>query len=129
MKQSRNTQQRKLIRDLLDNNYDHLTADEIYEIIRKKNPTISRGTVYRNLNVLSDSGEIRKLTMPTGPDHYDCMRENHYHFLCSECNCVLDVDLEYNSTLNEVTPPGCKTEYHSLVLIGLCPKCNCENKF
>ena len=129
MKQSRNTQQRNLIRELLDNNYDHLTADEIYEIIRKKNPTISRGTVYRNLNVLSDSGEIRKLTMPTGPDHYDCMRETHYHFLCSECNCVLDVDLEYNSALNEVTPPGCKTEYHSLVLIGLCPKCNCENKF
>ena len=52
MKQSRNTQQRNLIRELLDNNYDHLTADEIYEIIRKKNPTISRGTVYRNLNVL-----------------------------------------------------------------------------
>lgn len=58
MKQSRNTSQRQLVRDLLEGNFSHPTADEIYELARKANPSISRGTVYRNLNLLADSGEI-----------------------------------------------------------------------
>mgnify|MGYP001157441651 CR=1 FL=1 len=126
MKQSRNTSQRQLVRDLLEGNFSHPTADEIYELARKANPSISRGTVYRNLNLLADSGEILRLNMPIGPDHYDSRTHPHYHFLCRCCGRVIDTGLPYDSSLNLAAPelPGCKTESHRLILIGLCPQCN-----
>ncbi|MEG0570201.1 MAG: transcriptional repressor [Oscillospiraceae bacterium] len=126
MKQTRNTPQRELIRGLLKGNFTHPTADEIYELARKESTTISRGTVYRNLNFLTNMGEIAKLSMPVGPDHYDCETQNHYHFLCSNCNRVLDTQIPYYDQLNLQTAhvPGCKTQWHRLILVGLCPDCN-----
>lgn len=126
MKQSRNTQQRQLVQELLENNYEHPTADEVYELARKKNPKISRGTVYRNLNALVKKGNLLKVALPVGPDHFDFETHKHYHFLCRSCNRVLNADLPYNEKLNEATAsiPGCKTEGHRLVLVGLCPDCN-----
>lgn len=121
----RNTKQRQLVFDLVTNYATHPTADEIYERARDQDPRISRGTVYRNLNVLSEAGEIRKLHMPAGPDHFDCRMDDHYHFLCRSCNKVVDVKLTYKEQLNE-TPPGLDgytTEWHRLILVGLCPDC------
>lgn len=124
IKQTRNTPQRQLIRSLLQDNINHPTADEIYELARKENPSISRGTVYRNLNLLSDCGEIRRLMMPIGPDHFDFNASHHYHFLCRCCNRVLDACLPYDEDLNMMSPSGCKTEWHKLILVGLCSDCN-----
>ncbi|MEG1931166.1 MAG: transcriptional repressor [Anaerovorax sp.] len=130
MKQIRNTPQRNLIRGLLEGNYAHPTADDVYELARKENPSISRGTVYRNLNLLADNQEITRLRMPVGPDHYDFKTQNHYHFLCRNCNCVLDAQIPYDDGLNSETAsiPGCKTEWHRLILVGLCPDCNKPKK-
>lgn len=126
MKQIRNTSQRRLIRELLESNYTHPTADEVYELARSKNPSISRGTVYRNLNFMADNGEILRLRMPFGPDHYDSCTQNHYHFLCRSCNKVIDSELGYYDALNLAAPgtEGCKIETHRLILIGLCPDCD-----
>ncbi|NLD10790.1 MAG: transcriptional repressor [Clostridiales bacterium] len=121
----RNSQQRKLIAGIMKDNYDHPTADEIYELSRIKEPAISRGTVYRNLNQLVEMGEISKLTMPVGPDHFDCREQNHYHFLCRKCHKVFDTPLEYDDSLN-VAPgsmEGFRIEGHRLLLVGLCPQC------
>jgi Fur family ferric uptake transcriptional regulator len=123
--QTRKSPQRSLVLSLLKNNYSHPTADEIYELARAKDPKISRGTVYRNLNLLAELGEIRKLPMPSGPDHFDCNLESHYHFLCRRCSRVFDTPLAYNEALNQ-TPdamPGFQTEWHRLLLVGLCPSC------
>lgn len=121
----RNTKQRQLVLGLVTDYGTHPTADEIYEQARDRDPRISRGTVYRNLNVLSEAGEIRKLNMPTGPDHFDCRMDNHYHFLCRSCHKVVDVNLPYKEQLNEAPPGlgGYTTEWHRLILVGLCPDC------
>ena len=122
---TRNSLQRSLILSIVKENCSHLTADEVYESARAQDPKISRGTVYRNLNLLSEMGEIRRLPMPGGPDHYDCNLSDHYHFLCRRCNRVFDTPLSYNRGLN-LTPEamsGFKTEWHRLLLIGLCPDC------
>lgn len=128
MKHNRNTPQKQLIHNLINQNQNHPTADEVYELARQLNPTISRGTVYRNLNFLSETNEIRRLTMPTGPDHYDFRAGDHYHFLCRRCNKVFDTPLVYDSELNTVTPnmPGFKAEGHQLIIVGLCPACNSD---
>lgn len=128
MKQTRNTPQKQLVRNLLINNNDHPTAEEVFIKARKKNSKISRATVYRNLNLLADSGEIRRLHMPLGSDHYDFRTDNHYHFLCKNCYKVLDAQIPYNEELNRVIPSidGCKTEWHKLILVGLCHECNSD---
>ena len=126
MAQTRNSRQRNLIFSLMKNNTGHPTADEVYDLVRERDPKISRGTVYRNLNLLAGLGEIRKLPMPGGPDHFDCTLENHYHFLCRRCGRVFDTPLAYNHSLNQ-TPPamaGFQTEWHRLLLVGLCPDCD-----
>ncbi|MEG0913564.1 MAG: transcriptional repressor [Oscillospiraceae bacterium] len=125
MKQTRSTSQKRLIMSIMEDNYNHPTADEIYEQARRTDPHISRGTIYRNLNILSDSGAIRKLAMPEGPDHFDCNMNDHYHFLCRCCNRVFDTEIEYKKELN-CSPPGLqgfKTEWHRLVMVGLCSEC------
>ena len=128
MQQTRTTAQRKLIMALMENNYAHPTADEVFEQARALDAHISRGTVYRNLNLLSEQGRIRRLQMPEGPDHYDCMLENHYHFFCRACHRVFDTKLPYNERFNLESPglPGFMTEGHRLILTGLCPDCRAQ---
>ena len=64
--QRRNTKQRKLVLDTVRQSYNHPTADEIYNAVREQDDKISRGTVYRNLNLLADAGEILSIKTPGG---------------------------------------------------------------
>ena len=124
-KQLRNTHQRQLVLDTVRQSKDHPVADTIYERARENDQTISKGTVYRNLNLLSELGEIRNLSMPLGPDHYDFNIDNHYHFICNKCFCVVDANIPYNEEFNSARAdlPGYQTKWHRLVLVGLCPEC------
>ena len=126
----RNTHQRALVLGIVRANLNHPTADEIYDLAREKDPSISKGTVYRNLNLLSDMNEIRKLPMPYGPDHYDFNMSSHYHFICRRCNKVVDANIPYRDELNNAgaDKPDYVTESHRLILVGLCPECAKEEK-
>jgi Fur family peroxide stress response transcriptional regulator len=130
MSAPRNTIQKKLIAEIMENNLTHPTADEVYTEARKKQPRISRATVYRVLNIMSKSGQIKRLTMPYGSDHYDSRCDNHYHFFCRKCYRVFDTDLSYDDSLN-MNPsgkPGFHTEWHRLLLCGLCDECSDSEK-
>lgn len=122
----RNSHQRQLVLSIVKSSYNHPIADEVYEIARYQDSSISKGTVYRNLNLLADLGEIRKLHMPFGPDHYDFNLVNHYHFICRCCNKVVDASIPYHDELNQAQAqlPGYLTEWHKLILVGLCAECN-----
>ena len=114
MRQIRNTPQREIVRQAMHENYSHPTAEEIYEQIHLK---------HRNLNLLAQQGEIFRLHMPEGPDHYDYTTSPHYHFLCRKCNRIVDAEIPFEENFDHYCPPGCKTESHILTLIGLCPEC------
>ena len=124
-KSLRNTHQRRLVLDIVKSSMDHPNAGEIYERAREIDPTISKGTVYRNLNLLSEMDEIKRLPMPVGPDHFDNRTTNHYHFICRECYRVVDVEIPYFNSLesNAELLPGFVIENHRLVLTGLCADC------
>lgn len=85
--------QRKAIYDFLAGRRDHPTADVIYDGIRKNISNISLGTVYRNLNLLSDSGRIRKVDCGDGLEHFDANTDAHQHFVCENCGCIEDIFL------------------------------------
>ena len=88
------SRQRESIKDFLSTRKDHPTADTIYMNIRKQFPNISLGTIYRNLNLLSDIGEITRLTTGDGCDHYDFNTAPHNHFVCTRCHSVLDLEMD-----------------------------------
>ena len=78
------SRQRESIKEFLRSRTDHPTADTVYENLRQIYPNISLGTVYRNLSLLSDIGEIRKLTNFGSADRYDGRVAPHSHFMCTK---------------------------------------------
>lgn len=121
----RTTKQRELILDELRSVRTHPTAIEVYERVRKKLPKISLGTVYRNLELLSEYGLIQKLEMAGTQKRFDGITENHYHVRCIVCGRVDDVEIEPLETINDAI--GSASDYdilwHRLEFVGICPRC------
>lgn len=88
------SRQREEIKNFLMTRKDHPTADVVYMNVRQENPNISLGTVYRNLTLLADMGEILRLRVGDGVDHFDADTSQHYHFICTECGSVIDLEMD-----------------------------------
>jgi Fe2+ or Zn2+ uptake regulation protein len=121
----RMTRQRKVILEELRNVGTHPSADEIYEMVRKRLPRISLGTVYRNLEILSESGEIQKLELGCAQKRFDGIANNHYHIRCIHCNRVDDAPLEFDEAMNHELSGATdfKIIGHKLEFLGICPDC------
>lgn len=89
--QTRMTRQRAVILEELRKVKSHPTADELYSIVRERLPRISLGTVYRNLDFLADSGEIRRLEAAGSTKRFDGDISWHQHVRCSTCGRIGDV--------------------------------------
>ena len=125
MEKRRNTYQRDVIRQVMKDNYNHPTADQIYDLVKKKDPKISRGTVYRNLAILVENKEIKHYKSPLGPDHYDFHTKPHYHCLCRVCNKLFDANVKYNNKYDSIDlgDDNFTLESHDLIFIGTCITC------
>ena len=80
----------------------HLTAEDVFGIVRGEIPNISLGTVYRNLNVLVEHGMLAKLELPGGSDHFEANTQLHYHVQCTGCGRIYDVELPLFGWLDDV---------------------------
>lgn len=120
----RNTKQRRLVLDAVRAHRGHLSADQIYLTVRGIDSKISRGTVYRNLKVLVQQGEILHVKLPHS-DRFESRLDNHYHLLCTGCGAVSDVPLPYRGELDEAAAKetGYAIVRHRAVFEGLCPLC------
>ncbi|MDE7114758.1 MAG: transcriptional repressor, partial [Acetatifactor sp.] len=94
--------QRDKIMAFLMGRKDHPTADIVYMNVRKEYPNISLGTVYRNLTLLANMGEITRLRVGDGVDHFDADTSPHYHFVCTECGSVIDLEMENIDTIQDI---------------------------
>ena len=94
MTNRRNTIQKDLVKNAVYEMKRHVTANEVYEFLKKEYPTIGKGTVYRNLDILSEEGALRKVEVPDGANRFDITLKNHYHVRCIKCGEVSDVDME-----------------------------------
>ncbi len=90
------SRQRESIKHYLMTTKEHPTADEVYIHVKQEFPNISLGTVYRNLNLLTDIGEAVKITTPNGGDRFDGTLKPHNHFLCTKCGRLLDLEQDMN---------------------------------
>ena len=122
----RNTIQRQLVIAAVRFLADHPTAEEVYDRITMEYPDISKGTVYRNLNSLVESGLLGKVSVPSGADRFDHILAKHYHIKCTHCGKYMNVeDLDYFQDLDQkvAAVTHYKMEHHDIVFSGLCPEC------
>ena len=124
------SKQRAEILKTVTENRIHPTADTVYTLMREKMPDISLGTVYRNLNLLAENGDIRKIPVPNGSDRFDSRMNPHEHMICTECGEVFDIDMDIMSNVKPLagrehnfTISSC-----SLTVYGICAKCAEKNK-
>jgi Fur family peroxide stress response transcriptional regulator len=120
--------QKKMIGDTLAQ-MDHPTAAEVYEEVRKAYPQISLGTVYRNLSLMADDGEILRLSFPDAPDRFDPNAHEHYHVACSRCGRIFDTDHTLSPELVKQIDraveacTGVRVENRMMIFIGVCAAC------
>jgi Fe2+ or Zn2+ uptake regulation protein len=121
----RTTHQRTVILEEIRNVNTHPTADEVYEMVRKRLPRISLGTVYRNLEVLSTCGLIQKIGPVSSQMRFDGDPRHHYHVRCIHCGRVEDAPIEMIDTVEQDIRKA--SDYtilaHRLEFIGVCPAC------
>ncbi|MDQ7784297.1 MAG: transcriptional repressor [Desulfomonilaceae bacterium] len=129
-RQLRNTQQRRVILEELERVATHPTAGEIYQLVRKRLPRISLGTVYRNLEILSHAGKIRTIEFAGMEKRFDGITDDHYHVRCVKCGKIDDVPIRTIPQINEAV--NGKTDYeilgHRLEFVGVCAGCTKRNR-
>ena len=126
----RMTRQRQVILEELRKVNTHPSADEVYEMVRKRLPRISLGTVYRNLEILSESGEIKKLEPGSSLKRFDGNPSEHFHIRCIRCNRIADMPMasDFEIDLADMTPTEYEILGHRLEFFGLCPHCSNHSK-
>jgi Fur family transcriptional regulator, peroxide stress response regulator len=121
----RHTQQLKVVWDAIKNETSHPTADQIYEKVRRAMPTISLGTVYRNLQKLVAEKKLKVLTLGR-TQRFDPMVDRHDHFICERCNRVYDIVVKSTEKVLSSSLPrqGFKVTAHQVTLYGICKGCS-----
>ena len=125
----RNTRQRQVILDELRGITSHPTAADLYQMVRQYLPKISLGTVYRNLELLAEIGEIQKVEIAGLEARFDGNASVHHHVRCESCGKVDDLD-EVPGGLGDFVassrfshPNGYEILGYHLVFSGRCPAC------
>lgn len=121
----RQTQQKNAILHVLKASRSHPTADQIYEEVRRIVPKISKGTVYRNLRLLFEEGNVLELQFEDAACRYDGQTEAHYHFKCNKCGCVLDLEEAVDRELEKkvAARTGLVVTNHHTEFRGFCKNC------
>ncbi len=122
----RNSKQRQLILETVKGLCTHPTAEEIFLLVREQNPNISLGTVYRNLNLLSEMGEILKLDLGVGSEHFDGCNQEHGHLVCTCCGAIEDLPCNLSESIRSLMETKLNRHMDTIYLTvtGLCKNCS-----
>ncbi len=124
------SRQRECIKEYLMSTDEHPTADVIYQNVRQEFPKISLGTVYRNLTLLVDIGEVKKISTGDGTEHYDADTSAHSHYYCRCCHRLMDLDItpDVNQILAASSAGLGTIESANLLFTGVCKDCVLANE-
>ena len=125
------SKQRECIINIIRNLRTHPTAEEIYMKVKQVDEKISRSTVYRNINILVENGDVTKISMPVGPDRYDYNHETHNHIICEKCGKVYDFYYDIPKSLkNEIQNQlfGKISLTDSIEINGICYECKSKKE-
>ena len=125
-------QRRSIVDTIIDNEGKHLTAEEIYDKVKKSCPEIGLATVYRTILLLEELGVISRLDLNDGCSRYEIVHSNethrHHHLICNTCHKVSEVQDDLLEELEAVIEKQYKFKIldHSLKFYGICDECQKE---
>ncbi|MBR0163122.1 MAG: transcriptional repressor [Lachnospiraceae bacterium] len=124
------SRQREIIRNFMQGRTDHPTADVVYMNVRKEIPNISLGTVYRNLMLLVQMGELLKVEVGDGTVHFDPLTDDHAHLICNTCGKVEDLMLSVDEAMKQEAEhlSGGTVDGYTLTFTGTCAACRAADK-
>ena len=127
----RNSKQRTLVLDVLKASHEHPNAEEVYLAVKQQLPDISLGTVYRNLNLLEEMGQIIRIQTGIGGDSFGAVPRMHPHLICTECGGVSDLDCQIDKETEllrqALQTSGAQIQDVQIRAWGICGRCR-ENK-
>lgn len=120
------SEKREAIYILIRNTKTHPSAEWVYQQLKDKYPNISLGTVYRNMAMFVEQGLVVSIGTVNGRERFDADTSLHAHFICDECEAVIDLDyLPYDRELDDSVAlnTGHSVKNHSVFFHGKCRKC------
>jgi len=122
---ARPSRQCRLVYEIVERSHSHPTAHQVFVQARRRLPSISLGTVYRNLRQLADEGHVQENKMGGEPARFEVPRQRHYHIWCIECGRLEDLTLPYQDALDRKAQRlvRFRLEQHRMEFFGVCPEC------
>ena len=119
------SRQREMILNYLNDTKTHPSADQVFQYVKSEIPNISLGTIYRNLNLLTELGTIQRITTNDGIEHYDATTEPHYHLYCKGCGCIIDMDMPNMPEIEKLAERYFDgvIDGHTTLFFGYCKEC------
>lgn len=119
------TRQRRVIWELLAGRGEHLTADEILAHVRQSQPSIARSTVYRALDALEATGDVRAARLGGPSVRYEVAERPHHHAICQICGRVQHLDEELVGAVEQELARRARftAVRTDLVVLGVCSTC------
>jgi Fe2+ or Zn2+ uptake regulation protein len=124
-KRPRRTQQLEVVWEVIKDDHSHPTADQVYAKVRRRLPSMSLATVYRNLQKLVAEEKLQILMLGRS-QRFDPLTKRHQHFICEQCGRVFDVlvDREDDIRPAKLPHPEFKVSSHQLAFYGACKQCS-----
>jgi Fur family peroxide stress response transcriptional regulator len=120
------THQRQIIYHAVMSAADHPTPEAVYEKVRRQAPSISLGTVYKNIHTFLDAGMLCEVSLHHGSLRVDARTAPHHHLVCRLCRGIIDLDerdLE-PARVRKKLPAGFRVERQNVEIIGVCQSCS-----
>ena len=126
------TNQRDLILDVFLRTEEHLSNEDLYQLVKKEDPTVGQTTVYRTLKILTEAGLAREVRFGDGRTHYEhnYKHQHHDHMICSECGKIIEFFSAELEAIQDQMAAKHRFEItqHLLRIIGICAECRREKK-
>ena len=120
------TFQRQVIYEAVVDSREHPTPELIYEQVRRRMPSISLGTVYKNVKTFLDSGVLKEVTLHHGSLRLESNMTPHHHLVCSSCKAIFDIEETAVEPVRLPTgklPAGFSIQQCRVEFVGVCKSC------
>jgi Fur family peroxide stress response transcriptional regulator len=128
MKIFRKTPQRLAIQKFLEGNSSHPSAEDVFEALHQRFPTLSLATVYNTLEALRDRGEVVEVAGGPTKKRFDPVVRSHHHLICMRCQRIVDIPAKFSPVLTDKEKTGYQVIRSQVDFHGLCPDCRSRNK-
>ena len=125
------TFQRQVIYEAVVDSREHPTPELIYEQVRQRIPSISLGTIYKNVKTFLDSGVLKEVTLHHGSLRLESNMTPHHHLVCSSCKAIFDIEesaVEPVQLPKTKLPVGFAIKQCRVEFVGLCKSCQTANR-